>query len=1078
MRSLMVVLLVTLGAFAVLGLTGKALRLPVWAVAEAERRINLAIGNAIAPGASIALGGAVLRVGDDWVPRLQAEDLRLLTAAGRTIVLLPEVQVAIDPASVLRGQIRPRALRVVGAQMTLRRRTDGRFDLLLGSDAAGPPPASLAEVMDRIETVLSSGPLASLTRIDAEGLSLTLDDRRADRVWQVGDGRLTLDNRPGEVALELGFGLVAGGAGPARADMIFVSQKASSAARITATVDQVAAQDIAAQAPALALLGVLDAPISGRLSAALDDTGRLAGLDGSLEIGAGALRPTRQIAPVPFARAGLSFALDPARETISFSDLSVESETLHLKASGRTRVQGLAAGKPSAFVSQIRISDVQVDPKGLFEEPVRFSAGDVDLRIGLSPFKVDIGQISLREGNRRLLAKGSALAEPAGWNFALDLSLNEITHDRLLALWPVLLVPKTRAWVADNVQEGVLFGVKAALRLRPGQEPRLSLGYGFAGADVHFLRTLPPIKEGYGYSTVSDQTYTIVLDHGRITPPQGGDIDVAGSVFQVADITQKPARAEITLRTQSAITAALSLLDEEPFRFLTKAGYPVTVAEGRAAMVARLRLPLQAKVTVDDVSYTVEGALTDVTSDQLIKGRTLRADRLQLRADNAGLQIGGRGLLGQAPFDAAWHQAFGPEAKGHSFVDGYAELSQATLDEFGVRLPAGSVGGDGWGGLKVDLVKGGGTFRIESDLKGITLRFAPIDLAKGPEAKGRLILEGRLGTPAAIDRLSLESGSVTVEGSVRLKPEGALDLARFTTVKSGSWLDASVDLTGQGAGRDLGIALTGGRVDLRTLPDGGAGEGGPPIDVALDKVTVTEGIALTNLRGRFATAGGISGTFSALVNGAAAVQGAVGPTPKGTGVRITADDAGAVIAASGIFGKARGGTLDLSLVPRGERGVYDGLATVANIQIRGAPVLAELLSAISVVGLLEQLNNSGLVFSSAEAQFSTSPAGVTISRSSAVGASLGVSMHGTYASAGSVLAMQGVISPIYLLNGIGSVLTRPGEGLFGFNYDLTGTADDPKVSVNPLSILTPGMFREIFRASPRSNAAPRPESQR
>jgi hypothetical protein len=57
-----------------------------------------------------------------------------------------------------------------------------------------------------------------------------------------------------------------------------------------------------------------------------------------------------------------------------------------------------------------------------------------------------------------------------------------------------------------------------------------------------------------------------------------------------------------------------------------------------------------------------------------------------------------------------------------------------------------------------------------------------------------------------------------------------------------------------------------------------------------------------------------------------------------------------------------------------------------------------------------------------------------------------------------------VISPVYLVNGIGAVLTRRGEGLFGFNYRLRGTSEVPEVTVNPLSILTPAMFREIFRA--------------
>ncbi|MFZ1339426.1 MAG: hypothetical protein WAS26_10295, partial [Paracoccaceae bacterium] len=86
-----------------------------------------------------------------------------------------------------------------------------------------------------------------------------------------------------------------------------------------------------------------------------------------------------------------------------------------------------------------------------------------------------------------------------------------------------------------------------------------------------------------------------------------------------------------------------------------------------------------------------------------------------------------------------------------------------------------------------------------------------------------------------------------------------------------------------------------------------------------------------------------------------------------------------------------------------------------------------------------------------------------IDRQRAVGVSLGISFEGAYSSASGRLDMQGVISPIYILNGIGQIFARKGEGLFGFNYRLTGPAENPSVSVNPLSILTPGMFREIFR---------------
>jgi hypothetical protein len=75
-------------------------------------------------------------------------------------------------------------------------------------------------------------------------------------------------------------------------------------------------------------------------------------------------------------------------------------------------------------------------------------------------------------------------------------------------------------------------------------------------------------------------------------------------------------------------------------------------------------------------------------------------------------------------------------------------------------------------------------------------------------------------------------------------------------------------------------------------------------------------------------------------------------------------------------------------------------------------------------------------------------------------------MEGIYDMARDRLDMQGVFSPAYALNSIGQIFTRRGEGLVGLTYTMRGPARSPQVSVNPLSALTPGMFREIFRAAP------------
>ena len=202
------------------------------------------------------------------------------------------------------------------------------------------------------------------------------------------------------------------------------------------------------------------------------------------------------------------------------------------------------------------------------------------------------------------------------------------------------------------------------------------------------------------------------------------------------------------------------------------------------------------------------------------------------------------------------------------------------------------------------------------------------------------------------------------------------------------------------------------------------------------------------------------------MNGSGDLRGVVAPAEGGSAFRITSDNAGAIMAAAGIFDKGRGGSLDMTLTPRGPDGHYNGRATFTRMRIQGAPALAELLAAISVVGLLEQMGGEGLAFNNGEVRFILTPEAVEITQGSAVGASLGISFAGLYQTAGAKLNLQGTVSPIYLVNGVGQIFSRPGEGLFGFNYKVSGTAENPVVSVNPLSVFTPGMFREIFRSAP------------
>lgn len=1060
------VFLALVAGFGVLALSGKPLRLPVWAVAEAEARLNARMP---LRDLSVAIETVEVMVDSGWVPRLRLENLSINRKSGGALLRLPEARVAFDAASLLRGAVRPSSVVIAGASVRLRRDAQGRFDLDLGGGAPLRDLGAFPDLLDRVDAVFARPELATLQEVTVEALSLTLDDQRAGRVWQIGDGRLALINTTDEVKAQLGFMLDSEGRDPAQALLSVATRKDSSGARLRVTVDGVEARDIAAQAPVLGFLAALDAPISGKLITGLAPDGHVAMVEGALAVGAGAVQPNPEARPIPFEGAQIALDFDPVTERIALTALEVQSRSLRLRATGHVDVPGVNVVRPEAFLGQIAFSEVMVDPEGLFTEPVRFGQGALDMRLRLDPFRIEVGQFTLQEDGRRIEARGTAEADARGWRLAVDLALNEIAHDRLLALWPVSAVPKTRSWLAENVQEGLLRDVKAALRLEQGGEPRFSLGYDFSDADVRFIKTLPPIRNGSGYATIEGQSYTMVLDAGQITPPKGGSIDMAGSVFSVLDILQKPAQAEIRLKTKSTLTAALSLLDEKPFNFLTKAGRPVELGEGRAEVSAVLRLPLVKKVLPQDVSYRVEGVLQDVRSDVLVPGRVLTAAQLSLLATPAGLEISGPGAIGAVPFEAIYRLPFGKAAQGRSAVSGTVELSPRAIDEFRIALPKGAVKGAGKGQFTLDLPKGApAVLTLTSDLSGVELAVPQILWRKGAGTRGTLDLTARLGKPVAVERLRLAAPGLTAEGRVTLREDGQLERISLTRAEVADWFKGPIDLIGRGKGRAVGLEVRGGTLDLRRLPNamGGATTGAEddgPITARLDRVQITESIALTGLNGSFATRGGFNGSFEATLNGQAPLRGTLVPSKAGTAARITSGDAGGVLAAAGIFSKARGGILDLQLLPLGPRGHYRGTARAEAFRVRNAPVLAELLSAISVVGILEQMNGSGLVFTEGDAQFTLSPAGVEIHRGAAVGLSMGVSMAGTYDARNKRLNLQGVISPIYLLNGIGAALTRRGEGLFGFNYTIGGTSDRPDVGVNPLSILTPGMFREIFR---------------
>lgn len=1070
--ALCVGLVVAAGA----ALTGLAvdtrLTAPHWLQDRISDRINRDMG-----ALQVSFGDMSVLVGTDWVPRLRLRNVVLNDAGGSELARLRHLETRVALPPLLQGQVRPAMVRLSGAQVLLRRDEAGRLAVALDHAAPGRRDASrLDKVMRRIEALLAAPQFALLERIEANNLTLRYEDARQDRAWTADGGTLSL-TRAGPAFDLRGDVTVLGARDYATTLVVNYSRTAASgAARVGVTFSDMPAGDIAGQSPALAWLEALEAPISGSLRASVDPGGTLGPLSATLQIGAGVLQPTPATQPVAFTAARSYFTYDPAQQMIDFSELSLDSAWVRLRAEGRAHLEDIRDGWPAALQAQIRVGEISAQPAGLYRDPVVLEGARMNLRLALDPFTLTLGEMVLTDQGQRMIADGQVRAGPLGWRVAVNGRMQHLAPDRLLALWPLTWKPRTRDWLQQNIRKVALSNLQVALRAGPQGTPDLFLGFDFADLEAVFVKDVPPITGAAGHGSIDDNRFVIRAERGHVPAADGGRVDISGTSFIIPDVRINRGPAQAHLRTQSSVTAALSLLDSPPFRFLAKAGRAVTLAEGQAHLRGQLDFLIKKQLTPEEVVFDVTGTLRDMRSETLLPGRILRAGTLRIKADNSRLRVGGAARIGAVPVTGQWQSPLGPEAQGASRVTGQIELSQTFADEFGIGLPPGSLSGAARAAITVDLRDGRpGAFTLRSDLAGLGLRLPQLDWALSQAATGQLEVTGRLGTPPAIDRLRLAAAGLEALGAVALRPDGQLARATFSRVRLGDWLDAPADLVGRGAGRPPAVQVHGGRMDLRhaDLPgdvadggtDGGARIGGP-ISLALDTLQLSDSVALQDFRAELDMAGGAEGTFQGRVNGGQPITGRVVPQRGRSAFRIRSRDAGAVLSAAKVTKQARGGTLDVTLTPAGSSGGYDGRLGVQGLRIRDAPALAALLNAISVVGILEQMAGEGIHFSQIDGRFHLAPDRLTLLEGSAVGAAMGISMDGYYFTESGRMDMRGVVSPLYMLNAIGGVFNRRGEGLIGFNYALQGTAADPQVTVNPLSALTPGLFRELFRRPP------------
>ena len=248
------------------------------------------------------------------------------------------------------------------------------------------------------------------------------------------------------------------------------------------------------------------------------------------------------------------------------------------------------------------------------------------------------------------------------------------------------------------------------------------------------------------------------------------------------------------------------------------------------------------------------------------------------------------------------------------------------------------------------------------------------------------------------------------------------------------------------------------------------------VDLKVDKLWFGEKNKLVNVSGKAISKNNIWELvdlegFSG--EGADSVRLTIEKNGNGRSVSLDAENAGDFLRSIDLYKNMKDGNLILkgSFDDSVQNNPFLGNLEIKDYHIVDSPLLTRLVSMASFTGILDQLSGEGIKFKKFTTPVAYQNDNIRLDKGRAFGNALGYTFSGEIDLDDDSCKIQGTLVPAYSINSlfekipiIGDILDGGrGEGLIAANFQMNGNIDDPDVSINPLSIFTPGILRDIFQ---------------
>lgn len=986
---------------------------------------------------------------------LQIKGVRVFSAKGKEIVFVEEIGLALSKPRLMIGQIEPVSLIVNNPSLRVIRSEDNDLDFGFGTpetivdekivEQADEQKDLVGELLALIENPedprAKRSPMSSLKSLEINSAQVMVEDHKLGASWFIPDFDImfTKAERGLSAIFKIGFPAVNEENSSIMAEVII--DRGNRDINVAAMVENFDLRIVSGKVDALAVLAGQNIVLNGTLSASLDQYLTLKSADASFFSVSGEIE-NEQLSeqPIPYQNfeAVLHYFNDDGAETLQLEKF------------------------------QIRAKDVTV-------------RGDAHLTGAQSRDEV----------------LGGEIFDVNGYKGSLSLSIDDMPHSGIAPLWPVFLQDdSSREWIVDKMSGGSLSGLKADAQIAAFKHEdewefdlhNLIAAFTVADMTVDYRNPLPAVKKGYGSGVFDLEQDKILID---IKQADLGGMNVTSAQLEFRDVVKEgQGSVGMAITLDGPLRNVFEYISTEPIDLKDELDMDIAQVKGHAALEVNLDFPTSDDLKIEEIRMDIKGKVTEGYLPAIVKGLPLSGGPYDVAVNNEFYAVKGSGQLDGRAVTLDWKEyldsagkEFRHQAKAQIVVD------EALRQSFGIDLSE-FVAGD----LPADIIYTGlqgsaAEAQVKVDVTPAKVFLKPFDYEKQIGVSGEVSLKARLENDnlrsitdmnGSAPQFKLENTTLGFAGDGADTRIAKANIGRAIigeTISSGT---IDIDASGK-----MQIAIKGEFFDLRPFLDKDEDDldkpyDSPPMVIALaaDQMRTADGQSIQYAK-IYADIDD-QGRFNQLELDATAGKGDIylrfKPDARGVRTfRLEAEDAGATLKAFDVYPNIIGGKLVIYGEPI--KGVFDrnlkGLAEITNFKVVKAPSLARLVGALSLPGVMQLLNSDGLSFEKLESNFDWvyRPDGslLVLKDGRTSGNSLGLTFDGTFDNAKQTVDVSGTIIPLSGINKVigsiplvGDILTGGTGAVFAATYTMRGSFEDADTSVNPLSVLTPGILRRIL----------------